>query len=230
MTAPVSKRRRVLGIIGTVLAVLLFIFALLIVMMGIRSSRSGKPVSIFGYTYSVVATGSMSGTIEIGDFVITKPADWDTLLSENRAKSAAGEELDIILFYSEEYGRYCVHRIEAVNDDGTVMTKGDANPSPDGQATGASDFIGVVTSHGSFLGLGKIVLYHRNALFIPIILIFLYVIVSETIAIVKTVSQEKEKKAAQEALKDEDALRAEALEEVKKELARELEQKHDDKS
>ena len=70
---------------------------------------------IFGYTFFEVATGSMSGTIEIGDVVITKITKE---VNEN----------DIIVY--KEGNSFITHRIIRKEGD-VIVTKGDANNAED---------------------------------------------------------------------------------------------------
>ena len=71
--------------------------------------------NIFGYTAFEVVTGSMSGTIEIGDLVIVKITD-DVQIN------------DIIVY--EQNNHFVTHRLLEING-GQIITKGDANNSTD---------------------------------------------------------------------------------------------------
>lgn len=73
--------------------------------------------NIFGYTGFEVITGSMSGTIEVGDVVIVKI---DDSIAEN----------DIIVYRQEN--DFITHRVVNINGD-ILTTKGDANNSEDRQ-------------------------------------------------------------------------------------------------
>ncbi len=91
-----------------------------------------RPPSVFGFTSMIVMSGSMSGTapdhIEIGDMILTRPAD----------ELQVG---DIITFL--ENGRTAVtHRIIAINEDGSFQTQGDANNGPDLQPVLRENVIG----------------------------------------------------------------------------------------
>ena len=72
-----------------------------------------------GYAYLLVATGSMTGTINQGDLIIVKKTD-DYALGD-------------IVTYIEADGKYPVtHRIVNYGpEEGTFITKGDANLSAD---------------------------------------------------------------------------------------------------
>ena len=70
----------------------------------------------FGFTFFEVATGSMKDTIQIGDGVlveITKDV----------------KENDIIVYKEEE--NFITHRLIEINENGDLITKGDANNAKD---------------------------------------------------------------------------------------------------
>lgn len=76
--------------------------------------------NIFGYTMFEVATGSMSGTIEIGDYVIVKildNIDIDELETD-----------DIIVF--KQNNSIITHRLINIDEE-ELTTKGDANNTSD---------------------------------------------------------------------------------------------------
>lgn len=72
--------------------------------------------NIFGYTYFVVATGSMSGTIEVNDVVIVK-------LTED-------VKVNDIITYKTDDGAFITHRV--VKEIGNqIITQGDVNNTED---------------------------------------------------------------------------------------------------
>ena len=90
---------------------ILVIIILLLYSIIQRKITSEKYTNLFGYTLLEVVTGSMSGTIEIGDGVIVK------LTSDIK-------EEDIIVYKKEE--SLITHRLIEMEEDG-LITKGDAN-------------------------------------------------------------------------------------------------------
>lgn len=68
-------------------------------------------VNVFGYTYFVVASGSMSGTIEVNDIIIVKIAD----------EYAVND----IITYNDN-GTFTTHRVTKITDN-EVITRGDVN-------------------------------------------------------------------------------------------------------
>ena len=96
------------------IAIYMMIFVIIILLLYSiiqRKITSEKYTNLFGYTLLEVVTGSMSGTIEIGDGVIVK------LTSDIK-------EEDIIVYKKEE--SLITHRLIEMEEDG-LITKGDAN-------------------------------------------------------------------------------------------------------
>jgi len=71
------------------------------------------------YSYSTVLTGSMTGSINQGDIVIMKQYHGETLTEGT------------VIGINNPSGSPFIHRIVAVNEDGTYTTQGDANDRPD---------------------------------------------------------------------------------------------------
>lgn len=98
------------------------IFAIIILLLyGIIQQKitNEKYIHLFGYTLLEVVTGSMSGTIEIGDGVIVK------LTSDIK-------EDDVIVYKNED--KLITHRLIKL-DENTLITKGDANNVQDAPIT-----------------------------------------------------------------------------------------------
>ena len=110
-------------IIETILNIII-IFVLMILLIALYYVAQTKIMhkdyaNIWGYTGFEVITGSMSGTIEVGDVVIVK------LTNEI-------QENDIIVY--KEENSFITHRIIKI-DNNSITTKGDANNSEDKQIT-----------------------------------------------------------------------------------------------
>lgn len=96
--------------------------------------------------FRVIASGSMSGTYEIGDVVV--------VLGQDTVSPAEG---DVIVFHyyntsrSEKIGEFC-HRIIGGDADSGFVTQGDANAEPDLTPVLKDDVIGVVVGHIPSLG------------------------------------------------------------------------------
>lgn len=97
-------------------------------------------VSIGGHSFFKVVTGSMEPAISVGELILTKQVEMDTI-----------EVGDIISFRSKSpqmIGRIITHRVVEItcDDDGNILfaTRGDANLSIDGYYVSEQNIIGKV--------------------------------------------------------------------------------------
>lgn len=94
----------------------------------------GQVAAVFGSSVLKVVTGSMEPSIHEGDYILVKKTDVSEL-----------KEGDIICFYSGDsaiYGMPNTHRIVRLLDDGSFITKGDANHTEDPVPVKADMIIG----------------------------------------------------------------------------------------
>lgn len=133
------KKKILSGIVSASITLIMAIAMIAIIYATISSNNK----DIFGYRIFVVATGSMKGTIDEGNLIITKQVKADTL-----------KVRDIITFFSTEasiYGKVNTHRIVGVSK-GAFITKGDANSENDKALVSEDRIIGKVIYHSAFLG------------------------------------------------------------------------------
>ena len=102
----------ILDIVIAIITILIVIATIYVVQTKVQHKQNAN---IFGYTAFEVVTGSMSGTIEIGDLVIVKITD-------------SVEPDDIIVYQEEDH--FVTHRVLEINGE-KIVTKGDANSSKD---------------------------------------------------------------------------------------------------
>ena len=164
--------KRIIKYITYLLLSILVLFSLYTVVM---TKIFHEPyVNVFGYTYFVVATGSMSGTVEVGDVVFVRIND-------------SYQVGDIVTF--KEQNSFITHRVMRV-DDNRIITRGDVNNTDD-EPVPKSDVIGRVVFVVSLAAVLKIVAF-------IIIVLFLYVVINfEKVFhkyIVKDKKKEKKKK------------------------------------
>lgn len=138
---PLSEAAQVLRALGR--AVLCTLAAMLVLVAGSllfdkTVNRAAAP-SAFGYSALVVATGSMSGTIEIGDLVFIR----------NTGDYAVG---DIITFLPVGATVTTTHRIIR-REGGLFYTKGDANNSEDLAPVRPEQIVGEVVAVVPGVGL-----------------------------------------------------------------------------
>ncbi len=117
---PHGKAKKIVRIAAACLGYALLAFlAVTLVWLAVDKYVKKSPApGAFGYSPLFVMTGSMSGTIEAGDVVVI-----------HKQKAYAVD--DIITFMPEDAASPTTHRIVGINDDGTFITRGDANNTED---------------------------------------------------------------------------------------------------
>lgn len=95
--------------------------------------------NIGGYTFFIVASGSMSGTVDVNDMVIVKITD-DFQVG------------DIVTYQADGY--FVTHRIISINKD-QIITKGDSNNTED-DPIGRDKIIGKVVAIFPFMAIFEI--------------------------------------------------------------------------
>lgn len=116
-----TKVKNIINKISGIFLNILIIIVTLLIIIGIYylvqiKILNNSYANIFGFTFFEVATGSMADTIQIGDAVIVKIT--------NDVK-----ENDIIVY--KEENNFITHRLIEKDEDGKLVTKGDANNSED---------------------------------------------------------------------------------------------------
>ncbi len=136
-----GNKRRIVGIIFTAigLAAVAFLFAITVALAVDKYVKKSPVPSVFGIATLIVATGSMSGTVEQGDMIIIKKSD----------EYGIG---DIITFLPENATVPTTHRIIRIQGD-MFYTKGDANNAEDMRPVDKSRVIGKVTGRIRHVGL-----------------------------------------------------------------------------
>lgn len=115
-------------IVVNLIIIVLVIIAILVIWGFVQLNvQKNEYLDIFGYSIFSTETGSMSPTIEKGDFVIIKIGD-------------EIKEKDIITYKKNNV--FITHRIEKIDND-SIIAKGDNNNTED-EAINKSDVIGKV--------------------------------------------------------------------------------------
>lgn len=124
-----SMVKKVFGWIGTGFLTLLVVIASWLCFD--KFVLKHRVPSIFGYSSLMVATGSMSGTIEEGDLIIIRDTD-DYKIG------------DIVTFFQDGDDIPTTHRIYNIDENGNWKTRGDANNSYDKRSITNDEIIGEV--------------------------------------------------------------------------------------
>ena len=145
---------------GIVIAVFCLLCALTIWLAVDKFVLKSPVPSVFGYSALTVKTGSMSGTIEIGDLIIIK----DT---------GDYEIGDIVTFLQKGDSIPTTHRIIDSREDGSFITKGDANNVQDALPVSKDIILGEVVKVLPEVGLFAERLQSEGWIYIVALLVIL---------------------------------------------------------
>lgn len=121
--------RKILKYIAT--GFLVFLVSLCLYTFIVTDILKKDYVNVFGYSYFVVATGSMSGYIEVNDIIFVK--------LDNNIKHM---DIDDVITFKNKEGEIITHRIISKSGK-NLITQGDRNNTPD-EAITSKDIIGKV--------------------------------------------------------------------------------------
>lgn len=201
----VKKFKQVLKYISISLSILFFIATISIVLLSVKAKKNNQIFSIFGYSYSVVASPSMEPDIEVGEIIIVKKVKFDKYL-EN---AQVGQ--DVLVYYSNSSKRFIVHELYQI-EEGGLRLKGVNNDSPDSELVTSDNFRGIVVSHG-FKWLGSLLLGSQSLILLVFMLFLVFVIGSEVISYLIRKNKKNNTALSEE---EREQLRQEILDEIKK--------------
>jgi signal peptidase I len=157
---PYSRVRLTVGILGR--AWLWFLAACLFVTL--------VPI-VFGWHSYVIVTGSMEPGISAGDVVLASP---DPVIEDTIGR--------VVTFDNPgREGHILTHRVMSIDEDGSLVTKGDANPTPDSFHAPRESVTGLGRLLVQFVGLPVIWFLTGNWL---LLLLHLVILVGAVVATV----------------------------------------------
>lgn len=203
-----KKVKKILTIVLSSITGVIMCLVLYMVICNAVAVSKGTPVRYFGYSYSYVPTNSMEPTIKQGDTIIFKKTSYNSL------------EVGDIIVYKSNTGRYIIHRIVEITEDGLIL-KGDNNPTIDSEIVKENMVMGEFTRRFNFLNLGKLS-SNKDIIYGILVVFFLGLLVLETVNILLS----KHKKKLEN--KSTEQLREEVLKEMKEELLREIKKNNEE--
>lgn len=162
---------------GLLYIIVVFFFVVIVQNLKIYSDSDYIP-SIFGYTYLNVLSESMRPELKSNDLIIGK-----------KLNSAEGLDVGDVITYKDNQ-LLVTHRIISVNDDGSFVTKGDANNVEDKVNVTES----MIISDYSFKipYMGYVISKLQNPMFLLLLwIIVMYFIITELIKEVKRIKKNK---------------------------------------
>lgn len=171
-------RSKALTIVGIVLCVILVPILIVNVTMIVKSYiKPDEYPSFAGYNLMIILSPSMEDTIKTGDLIVVKNAEPKDVKGESAEGAQDGT---IISFFDPDSSKHSVltHRCVKVNDDGTFLTKGDANASVDPTPCPSENLIGTYITR--IPGAGSVAMWLQTTpglivcVAVPIVLLIAY--------------------------------------------------------
>lgn len=197
----------------TGLTIFIFGLAIYIMVFGSIAVSQNRLINLFGYSYSVVPTGSMAGdledSIQEGDVIIIRLSDYEDV-----------EVGDIVHFYSNDNGFFITHRAIAIDDEG-ITTQGDAVGTPDTEIVTESMFRGTVVRSFAFFEIGNLLSY-RNLIFGLIIIVILLVLIKELYKMLQILRKMQHENYQERLNREKERMIEEEKEKLREELKQEM--------
>ena len=130
--------KKTFGVLTEVILVIFIISQLIMFVSWETALRGSHDPSVFGFTRTVVMSGSMEPTIPVGSMAITMKQD-------------TYEVGDVIMYWNSDYNLYILHRIVEDTPNGFI-TQGDANAHPDSQFVKHDQIVGKCIFFSAALG------------------------------------------------------------------------------
>ena len=197
--------KKVLKKINKIFQAIVYIFIIFLFINSLSSLFTKKIPSVLNHNFFIVQTNSMEDTINVKDLVISK---------KNKIEDV--KENDIISFVcidgtQEVVNQVITHRVikvEVIDNEIYLTTKGDNNPMSDSYKVTKENYIGKVVFISSFLG--KIISLFSSIKMLIIVMIAVFSFIIIFIEIKKHIDNNNEKIRKEK-------LKAEVLKEIESE-------------
>lgn len=185
----IKNKKKLFSWINFILSTAIFIFAASVFIISLTARSNNRQAEIFGYSFAIVVTESMSPEIKAGDLIIVKSCDI-TEIEE-------GENAVFIGLSGYFEGKNIVHKVVEIHDIVDEMgnksgicleTWGINNPFYDDDYVYADNFIGIEIFHST--ALGSIMVFLKdplNWIYLLIIALAITFAVKHSIKLVKLI-------------------------------------------
>ena len=202
------KRKKIISWVVSAVCILFLLLAIVLITLCYLSTRTGnRSVDIFGYSFSVVRTDSMSPEIKAGELITVKTCD----ISE----ATEGCNAVFIATEGELKGMQIVHKVVRIGSDergAFIVTQGLKEGAPEDAPVYQETFVGIAVRHSVFWG--KIATFFStpvNWVLFFILLVGVPVVYTLTKKVVRF-SKEAKKEKAQTRSEERERLKQELLE------------------
>lgn len=172
---------------------LLVIAAFFLIVTLVAKKNDSRAVSIFGYSFSIVQTDSMTGEIEVGELITVKLCGID--------KAEIGSNVVYTASSGPLKGQQIVHQVIEISSDKEdyhIITQGVKEGAPVDDPVYADQFVGIVVRHSLFWGkIAKFFATPFNWILIVVLIVGLpciYTLIKLVIKYSKEVKKEREEK------------------------------------
>ena len=186
-----KRTRRIFSAVGFAAALILFLAAVVVFISTMRARSENRTPTFFGYSFSIVVTGSMEPEIRVGELLVVKPVGMDEI--------EVGQDIVFVSLSGEIAGERVVHRVVEKDTDSEGLyfrTEGINNHGvTDTDKVRAENFVGAAAGHSMFWG--KILGFFTHAetmLWLLVLLIVIPFAVKQIIKIVRAAGEAKEEK------------------------------------
>ena len=142
-----AKRKTIGAGVRFIATVLLFLVVFWVFFEVFNAKRQGRVPTFFGYSFSVVITGSMEPEIHVGELLIVRSTDIESI--------EVGNDILFVGKSGVVAGQHIVHRvIEKGTDEKGLWfrTQGVGNAGADADLVRADNFVGKAVAHSVFWG------------------------------------------------------------------------------
>ena len=192
LTKPKSRAEKIGSGIVTGISVLFFVLALFFLISTVVAHKKGnRSVELFGYSFSIVQTDSMTGEIEVGELITVKICGIE--------QAEVGTNAVYIAQDGPLKGQQIVHKVIEVATDEQgryIITQGVKEGASVDDPVYGQQFVGIAVSHSVFWGkIARFFSTPINWLLIIVIIIGIpgiYELIKLIVRYSKEVKKEKE--------------------------------------
>ena len=142
-----AKRKSIGAFIRFTATTLVFLAVFAVFWNVFNAKRQNKIPTFFGYSFSIVVTGSMEPDIKVGELLVVKETDIENI--------EVGDDIMFVSLSGVIQGEHVVHRVveKDTDEEGIFLrTKGVNNPISDTDLVRRGNFVGKAVAHSAFFG------------------------------------------------------------------------------
>ena len=175
------ERKSIKSFIRFVATVLVFLLVFAVFWTVFNARRQGKIPTFFGYSFSIVVTGSMEPDIKVGELLIVKETDMKNV--------NVGDDVMFVSQSGVIKGEHVVHRVieKGTDEKGVFLrTQGVHNAVADSDSVREENFVGKAVAHSVFWGkIFGFLADSRTLMMIAVLVLVVPFVIKQIIKIVR---------------------------------------------